>query len=225
MRGLDLAKISAAVADYDRTLSGPDLQPSPEALGALSQLKRRRGWRIVIASGRPLRFFLQLGQILGLADAIVAENGAAIHIVRGGETILMDRGDVPMIKDWLSRLGVPFEAFDVILSVGRGAEDIVKWIIAEASADVRMEYNVDALMVLPKAVNKLEGVRMALEALGAHGGFIAFGDGENDAELIEGADFGVAVANAAEEAKARADYITTKPYGEGVAEFIETFLL
>jgi len=73
MKPLDLTKISAAVADYDRTLSGPDLQPSPEALEALSRLKRMRGWRIVIASGRPLRFFLRLGRILELADAIVAQ--------------------------------------------------------------------------------------------------------------------------------------------------------
>ncbi|MEM2082395.1 MAG: HAD-IIB family hydrolase, partial [Candidatus Bathyarchaeia archaeon] len=225
MKGLDLAKISAVVADYDRTLSDAELQPSPEALEALAQLKRRRGWRIIIASGRPVGFFLRHERVLTLADAIVAENGAVIHIPRDGGTVILGSEDLSRLKEALSKLGVPFEAFDAILSIDRGAEGIVKRAIAETGVEVEVEYNVDTLMILPKGVDKLRGVRMALGLLGAEGGFIAFGDGENDAELIGDADFGVAVANAAEEAKAKADYVTNRPYGEGVAEFIRDFLL
>lgn len=221
----DLAGISAVVADYDRTLSDAELEPSTDALEALAGLKGKRGWRIIIASGRPVRFFLRHGRIMGLADAIVAENGAVIHIPRDGRTIVSGGGDLSRIGEALSKLGVPFEAFDVILSVERGAEGAVRRIIAEAGLDAKLEYNVDTLMILPKAVDKLGGVRMALRLLGVEGGFMAFGDGENDAGLIGGADFGVAVANAAEEAKAKADYVTEKPYGEGVAEFIRAFLL
>ncbi len=219
-----MAKISAVVVDYDRTLSDAELRPSPEALEALAQLKRRRGWRIIIASGRPISFFLSHERMLSLADAVVAENGAIIHIPKDGNTMVFGE-DLSEIERALSRLGVPFEAFDAILSVERGAEGLVKRAIAEAGAEVKVEYNVDTLMILPKDVNKLRGVRMAIELLGVEGGFIAFGDGENDVELMRDAEFGVAVANAADEVRTRADYVTKRPYGEGVAEFIRDFLL
>ncbi len=54
---------------------------------------------------------------------------------------------------------------------------------------------------------------------------VAIGDSLNDLEMIEYAGLGVAVGNAREEVKEKADYITKSNDEDGVAEFIEKFIL
>ena len=53
---------------------------------------------------------------------------------------------------------------------------------------------------------------------------VAFGDGENDLQLLEWAGFGVAVANANELLKARADWICRSASEEGVAQVLEAIV-
>jgi HAD superfamily hydrolase (TIGR01484 family) len=54
---------------------------------------------------------------------------------------------------------------------------------------------------------------------------IAIGDSFNDLEMIEYAGLGVMVANAREELKSLADYVTKANNGAGVVEVIEKFVL
>ena len=66
-----------------------------------------------------------------------------------------------------------------------------------------------------------------LDFLADHVGFtreetIAFGDGENDVELVEWAGFGIAVENAHERVKAVADWICPSAEDEGVAQVLES---
>jgi Cof subfamily protein (haloacid dehalogenase superfamily) len=68
-----------------------------------------------------------------------------------------------------------------------------------------------------------------LAFLAEHLGFprertVAFGDGENDIELIRWAGFGVAVANAHPSVLAAADWVCPSAEVEGVAEVIEAVL-
>ncbi len=68
-----------------------------------------------------------------------------------------------------------------------------------------------------------------LDFLAAHLGFtreqtIAFGDGENDVELVEWPAYGIAVENAHERVKAVADWICPSARDEGVAQVLELFL-
>jgi len=68
-----------------------------------------------------------------------------------------------------------------------------------------------------------------LDFLAGHIGFtrdetIAFGDGENDIELVEWAGYGIAVENAHERVKAVAEWICPSAEREGVAEVLESFL-
>ncbi len=53
---------------------------------------------------------------------------------------------------------------------------------------------------------------------------VAFGDGENDVELLEWASFGVAVANAHPRARAVADWVCPSAAAEGVAQVVEALL-
>jgi hypothetical protein len=68
-----------------------------------------------------------------------------------------------------------------------------------------------------------------LDFLSEHLGFtreqtVAFGDGENDIELVEWAGYGVAVGNAHERVKAIADYVCPPVTEEGVAQVLEAYL-
>jgi Cof subfamily protein (haloacid dehalogenase superfamily) len=53
---------------------------------------------------------------------------------------------------------------------------------------------------------------------------VAFGDGENDVELVDWAGYGVAVANAHDRVKAVADFVCPPVQEEGVAQVIEAYL-
>ncbi|MGN0243305.1 MAG: Cof-type HAD-IIB family hydrolase [Lachnospiraceae bacterium] len=82
------------------------------------------------------------------------------------------------------------------------------------------------LEVMPLGVDKAA----SLERLLAHMNLsreemIAVGDGFNDLTMIEYAGLGVAMANAQEEVKEKADYITGSNDEDGVAQVVERFIL
>lgn len=54
---------------------------------------------------------------------------------------------------------------------------------------------------------------------------MAVGDSYNDLEMLEYAGLGVVVANAREDVKKRAGYVASAPYGDGVVEALEKFVL
>lgn len=79
-------------------------------------------------------------------------------------------------------------------------------------------------------VNKEASKGLALEKLSKLYGIeresiIAMGDYENDISMIEFAGLGVAMGNASESLKAKADYITGNYKDDGVAQAIEKFVL
>jgi hydroxymethylpyrimidine pyrophosphatase-like HAD family hydrolase len=53
---------------------------------------------------------------------------------------------------------------------------------------------------------------------------VAFGDGENDVELLQWAGYAVAVANAHDRVLAAAGFVCPSVDEEGVAQVIEAFL-
>jgi Cof subfamily protein (haloacid dehalogenase superfamily) len=102
--------------------------------------------------------------------------------------------------------------------------------------EVRMKARFDGRLYISKSlpfflefaspeVTKAAG----LDFLAGHLGFerertVAFGDGENDVELVQWAAFGVAVANAHERVLAVAEYVCPSVDEEGVAQVIEAYL-
>src|SRR5205085_5365308 len=74
-------------------------------------------------------------------------------------------------------------------------------------------------------VTKAEGLQFLAEHLGfERSEAVAFGDGENDVELLEWAGYGVAVANAHRRVLDVADLVCPPVDEEGVAQVIEAFL-
>lgn len=74
-------------------------------------------------------------------------------------------------------------------------------------------------------VSKGSGLGFVAEQLGFTAAeTVAFGDGENDIELLDWAGYAVAVANAQAEVLARADFVCPPVAEEGVAQTIEAML-
>jgi Cof subfamily protein (haloacid dehalogenase superfamily) len=74
-------------------------------------------------------------------------------------------------------------------------------------------------------VTKAAGLDFLAERVGfSRERTVAFGDGENDVELIDWAGYGVAVANAHERVKEVADFVCPSVDEEGVAQVLEAFL-
>lgn len=77
-----------------------------------------------------------------------------------------------------------------------------------------------------KDVDKGNALLRLGQILGISGEEImAFGDGTNDRKMLEKVGTGVAMANGVPEVKAAADYITASNDEEGVARFIEKYVL
>ena len=74
-------------------------------------------------------------------------------------------------------------------------------------------------------VTKASGFVLAAELLGVDPAqVVAFGDGENDVELLESVGYAVAVANAHERVLAVADLVCPRDSEQGVAQVLEAYL-
>ena len=81
------------------------------------------------------------------------------------------------------------------------------------------------LEVIPAAINKGVGLRAACEAVGLKPeDAIAFGDSENDIEMLRAAGLGVAMGNADAAVKAAADRVTRSNNENGIAAALEEIL-
>jgi Cof subfamily protein (haloacid dehalogenase superfamily) len=81
------------------------------------------------------------------------------------------------------------------------------------------------LEIASPKVTKASGLQFVAEHLGfSPQKTVAFGDGENDIELLEWAGFGIAVGNAHERLLELADYVCPPVTEEGVAQVIEAVL-
>jgi len=107
--------------------------------------------------------------------------------------------------------------------------------LVEAEAELRRELNGRAvtlrsspvlLEVQPKDVTKATGLRRLAQALAiTPEQVIAFGDYDNDAEMLQAAGLGVAVGEATPACLASADLLVASPEEDGPAHFLEEFLL
>lgn len=81
------------------------------------------------------------------------------------------------------------------------------------------------LEVIPKRINKGQGIRDVCRALGiTPEDVIAFGDAANDIPMLKAAGVGVAMGNAAQGVKDAADLVTRSNNDDGIAAALESLL-
>ncbi len=109
---------------------------------------------------------------------------------------------------------------DYLHRIARDSQDITADIDVSYSSNRYLEFNA-------RGVNKGAGLMRLADMLGVpREQTIAIGDNYNDLSMVEAAGLGVLMANAPEELKPRADYVTHDDNDAGgVAEVIEKFVL
>ncbi len=130
------------------------------------------------------------------------------------------RMPVPDIRDFILENGNRLEALDVILPPP--ARDKVSEMIKEEFPDIYLTTSVPHLIEISHV---LSGKHRGIEKLARRLGFgpdqvIAFGDGDNDSEMLGMAGLGIAVDNASERCKKAADLIIGPSREESVACFL-----
>ena len=82
------------------------------------------------------------------------------------------------------------------------------------------------IQIMDREATKWNGINSMLEAVGIDAKeAVYFGDDNDDIEAIKNCGMGVAVANAIDEALAAADFVTESNDMDGVARYIEKYLL
>lgn len=104
-------------------------------------------------------------------------------------------------------------------------EKIQKDINNNINADTSFSHT-NFLEILANGINKGSALKWLCDKKGIkRDEIIAFGDNYNDIKMIEFAGIGVAVSNAEDELKNKADYICLSNDKNGVGKFLEDFLL
>jgi hydroxymethylpyrimidine pyrophosphatase-like HAD family hydrolase len=209
----------ALASDYDGTLAQD---------GAVNELTREgierlSGKKLILVTGRELPDLRKAFDQLQIFDAVVAENGALLFLPSTGEERLI--GPAPP-----ATLIATLQAKNVRpLSIGRGIiatwtpnEAIVLQSIRELGLDWQVIFNKGAVMCLGPGINKASGLEAALSAFDLSAfNTVAIGDAENDLAFMTTCGCSVAVANALDTVKLKADIITQAERGAGVCELIE----
>lgn len=203
--------------DYDGTLAtdGICADATVEALERVAAA----GIRLLLVTGRTREELADVFEPRALFEALVVENGAVvIDVSTGEEHLLAPRVPAPLVDEY-RRTGVqPLVVGRVLVSSACSQEAKLSAGIARIGVDRQVVRNRDSAMVIPPGISKRTGLEAALRLIGELPSMtVAVGDGENDVALFAVAGVSVAVANAVDVLKRRADVVLSQPNGKGIA--------
>lgn len=213
-------KLSAFALDFDGTLTFDGRLPATVA-DAIADA-RRRGIVTVLATGRRLEDLHACAGELSVFDAIVGENGAVLEFPARARRAVLSRPPAPIFLDELKRRGVPFVVGSSIVETDGGAAPAVLEILHRLQLPLILAFNRGRLMILPPAVAKSTGLREALRSIrvSLHN-TIAIGDAENDHDMLDACEVGVAVGWGSPALKAVADEVIEGRGPDAVAQYIQ----
>jgi hydroxymethylpyrimidine pyrophosphatase-like HAD family hydrolase len=214
----------ALATDYDGTIAHHG-HVDEATLLVLEQV-RASGRRLILVTGREVEDLMRVFPRIDLFDRVVAENGAVLY--EPATRSVRSLGEPPPVEfaNELRRRGVePLSTGHVIVSTWTPQETTVFEVIRDLTLELKVVFNKGAVMVLPSGINKATGLQKALADLGlsCHN-TVGIGDAENDQAFLGACECAVAVANALDSVKDRADLVTSRDHGAGVAELVERLL-
>ncbi len=244
----ELKQVELMAIDMDGTLLDDEGKISEENIQAIQKAKRQ-GIDVVISTGRPFEFSYEQAKFLGLDSYLISVNGGQIwsmdqellvqHTFSSNQVeSLWSFGHQHDLYMWMvaeeemfrqSSRPKDFSEFNWI-KVGFGKlsktsyqevlEHLTHYPNLEISSSSESNIEVNAL-----GVNKAEALKYVCQLSQIKiQNTVSFGDNLNDLEMIEASGFGVAMGNARQEVKDKADYITLKNTENGVAYVIEKIL-
>jgi hydroxymethylpyrimidine pyrophosphatase-like HAD family hydrolase len=212
-------KFSALALDYDGTIA-IDGVFDPVVREAVADA-RRRGIAAILVTGRRLQDLQRVAGDLTCFDVVVAENGAVLEFPASGRHVRLAHAPPDIFIYELQRRGVPFSTGESLVEAdARWAGTILEAVQALEQPLVLL-FNRSRLMVLPQAVAKSTGLRQALLSLrlSPHNA-LAIGDAENDHDLLDACEVGVAVEWGSPALRAVADEVIAGTGPSAVAAYI-----
>ncbi len=211
-------KFEVLALDYDGTIAR-DGALDPEVRAAV-MAARERGIVAVLVTGRILSDITRAAGGLEFADAVVAENGAVIAFPNG-HTRLIGQPPPQAFLDQLRQNRIEFVVGQCIVDTNAGSAPKILELIRKLELPLVLLFNHDRLMVLPQGISKGTGLRAALDALrlSPHNA-LGIGDAENDHDLLEACEVGVAVSWGSPTLQKKADEVLVGEGPRAVAEYL-----
>ena len=219
--------IKAVAVDVDGTITDGKRRLCCSSLESIRSAEKK-GIPVIIVTGNILSVTKTLSIFIGTSGGLVAENGGVIESSKGRVVL----GDINKCKDAYDFLLTKHPVEKVDFSDQRISEvAFYRTIPVKQVKEILKDFDVKiydtnfALHITDPAVNKGTSLVQVAGDMGIlPEEILAIGDSENDLEFLNVAGVKVAVANAEPELKSIADYVTEKPYGDGVKEALERFL-
>jgi hydroxymethylpyrimidine pyrophosphatase-like HAD family hydrolase len=212
-------KLAALALDYDGTIAiDGHLDPSVrEAIAAA----RQSGIVVVLVTGRRLSDLKNVAGDIGCFDVVVAENGAVLEFPSSGRHVVLGRAPDKAFVDELTRTGVDVTAGETIVEMNANRASLALDALKRLEQPLILAFNRSRLMILPQAIAKSTGLRHALAALrvSIHN-TIGIGDAENDHDLLDACEVGVAVAWGSPALRAVADEVIEGAGPPAVADYL-----
>ncbi|MDR3102473.1 MAG: phosphoglycolate phosphatase [Methanocalculaceae archaeon] len=217
----------AFVTDIDGTLTDDRRRLSTHAVEEIRRVVDA-GIPVVLASGNTLCFIDALSKMIGTEGDVIAENGGVYR--RGYTSTNHVDGDrniclaaYQRIVDTFKPTGEQLQLYstEYRYSDVAFARDIDVVLIRDLLTDMPVQVIDTGFAIHLQSPGLSKGA--ALEKLAklmdlSAGDFLAAGDSINDVSLLSLAGIAVVPANASPEARAVADCIMDRPFGEGMAD-------
>lgn len=217
--------IKAISVDIDGTLTDDSGRVSCRAIEVLRH-EAERGITVMLVTGNVLPIAYALSYYLGFNGPVIAENGGVVS--RGFEVKKLGSKEEPMRA---------YEHLCEHMTAERIFSD--KW--RETEVAIKPEYDLHqvreymrsfnvkvvttgwAYHIMNRDTDKAVGLRYVCDNWLKIGldEVAAIGDSDNDANMIKCSGYGITLANGSEICKENADFIASRPNGDGIIEAVE----
>ena len=186
-------KLSAIALDYDGTIALNGLMDA-RVREAICEI-RSAGTLVILATGRRRDDLQRIAGDLTCFDLVVGENGALLHFPASGQDARLAHDPPRAFLDALTARGVQFFVGRTIVDADASNAPVILSVIRDLELQLSLIFNQDRVMVLPPTIGKSTGLRHALRTLrvSPHNA-LAIGNAENDHDLLDACEVGVAVA-------------------------------
>src|SRR5262249_7593314 len=152
---------------------------------------------------------------------VVAENGAVLEFPATGRHVVIGHPPNGPFIDELQRRGVHVDVGETVVEMDAASASTALDVVRQLEQPLILAFNRGRLMLLPQGVAKSTGLRQALAALrlSIHN-TVGIGDAENDHDLLDACEVGVAVAWGSPALRAVADEVIDGGGPAAVAEYI-----
>jgi len=213
-------KFEALALDYDGTIA-TDGHFDPAVRLAIARV-RRRGVAVALVTGRRLSDLRRVAGDLACFDVVVAENGAVLEFPASRRHVLLARPPSEPFVAAVRGKGIDVAVGEGLVECAASAAPAVLDAIRELELPLTLAFNRGRMMILPPAVAKSTGLRQALFALrlSVHN-TVAIGDAENDHDLLDVCEVGVAVGWGSTALRSVADEVIDGAGPEAIAGYID----